>query len=406
MVACLGTSKVHDAQSDAEWNEGVSVSTGLVQHHAYSILRVVEEPLRLLYVRNSWGKQRWKKRYGVEDSVWDAITVPEYDIDAARAHDDGCFWILWTDVLRFFSHLYILRNPAHLYEVAHRPHELFDPGDHSILPGDHRCIAWSPQYRIRGPTDATVHVVLTRLSHKFPSFITMHAWKAPERAPYRRFLPARAVRDGVYSQGQSVILKVKLEEFVVSVSQHESKNPFDFSLKVFLEVAGTVEVESLPYIVPSVAILWGKWTDRTAGGNAKFPSYSTNPSFRLTVHKKGHIVIFLESLLPCNLNLRLFHINAELPAESVQSSGAYMPQCCCIGPCELDVGMYTLVASTFRAGVLGDFRVDLRASDASLEPAKADLRFPHPAPCGVVAGPVAAMAEQRTDWIDVGPSTC
>jgi len=383
LIGCLGTMKVSDAQmKDAEFDEGVSRSTGLVEDHAYSILRV-DENSKLLFVRNSWGKQRWSNRYGVHDEIWDtSFSIPGYDIQAARARDDGCFWIRWTDVCTYFSHLYLLHNPAYLHKVAELRQERFEPGEESILPDDTHCTAWNPQYLIKTwstPRDVMVYIVLTRLSSHNPSYITMHAWKRSTRG----YTFTQALRDGVYSAGQSVLLKIKADgEFVIFVSQHQRKTAFDFSLACYLETQGSVTMERLPFSVKSNSRLWGSWTDRSAGGSTNDPTYDRNPAFRLEVTRTETILIFLESLLECTLNLRLYAIegmgaSASQPTSRrhLLSSGAYVTGCCCIGPVELGVGIYRLVASTYRP-TKGDFRIDLRALYATLEPMATNLVDP------------------------------
>lgn len=69
-VACLGTSEVLDsAPSGLDFPEGVSISSGIVARHAYSILDCRRVgPLKLLYVRNPWACVRWKGRFAPGDT--------------------------------------------------------------------------------------------------------------------------------------------------------------------------------------------------------------------------------------------------------------------------------------------------------------------------------------------------
>jgi len=363
LIACLGTMKIGDVTHDKEWEEGVSVSTGLVEDHAYSILRVHQER-KLLYVRNSWGKQRWNKEYGVNDPVWKDFFIEGYDIKVAQQKDDGCFWIPWPDVIRHFSHLYLLHNPKYLHKVCTLPNERFEPGNNSILVDDAHCTAWNPQYLVRGPVDTTIYVLLTRLSSKNPSFVTMHAWQRNTRG----FTYGPPLRDGVYSAGQSVLLKVKTREFVAFVSQHQRKTPFDFSVDIFLEHNRKVTVERLPFCCPSVFCEWGRWSGSSAGGSTNEATYSQNPSYRLEITRKESIVIFLESTNEqLTLNLRLFHFNDTRPSGRtyLHSSGPYVVGCVALGPIELEVGIYRIIPSTYRPRD-GDFRIDLRAQYSNM----------------------------------------
>ncbi|OEH77647.1 calpain family cysteine protease domain-containing protein [Cyclospora cayetanensis] len=85
-VACLGTSEVFDAApSGLEFPEGVSVSTGIVARHAYSVLRHAEVlGFRLLYVKNPWGCMRWRGKFSPGDKrTWTSELKEALDYDPA-----------------------------------------------------------------------------------------------------------------------------------------------------------------------------------------------------------------------------------------------------------------------------------------------------------------------------------
>lgn len=90
--------------------EGSSVentkSSGLVDAHAYSLISVREvknwtgEKVRLMRVRNPWGKKEWTGAYSDGSKLWTSFMrkqVPEYS-----EQNDGCFFITFKDYCAFF----------------------------------------------------------------------------------------------------------------------------------------------------------------------------------------------------------------------------------------------------------------------------------------------------------------
>eukprot|EP00915_Cephaloidophora_sp_WS-2016_P000442 GHVH01000564.1.p1 GENE.GHVH01000564.1~~GHVH01000564.1.p1 ORF type:complete len:1356 (+),score=186.22 GHVH01000564.1:106-4173(+) len=191
VVVCLGTCDIHDsAPCGLDYPEGVSMSSGIVAKHAYSVLDMVEiprdpdtgelltddstvirqreqcgpnasgelvqaisgvlqpsssnlstngittgkrflrsdgrlnvmgkySPLRLVKVKNPWGKVRWRGAYGYRDSInWTTRLqhILGYDFDRAAKNDDGTFWIPWKEIITWFSHLYLCWVPFTLFK--------------------------------------------------------------------------------------------------------------------------------------------------------------------------------------------------------------------------------------------------------------------------------------------------
>ncbi|KEP64547.1 UNVERIFIED_CONTAM: calpain family cysteine protease domain-containing protein [Hammondia hammondi] len=155
-VACLGTSEVSDAApSGLDFPEGVSVSSGIVARHAYSILNYAEiEGHRLLYVKNPWGCVRWKGKFSPSDKASWTQNMKEklgYDPATAAKSDCGCFWIEWLDVVRWFSHLYVCwDNSCFPYQAEiHSKWERSPFIENSSLADDSHMVAFNPQFHLR-----------------------------------------------------------------------------------------------------------------------------------------------------------------------------------------------------------------------------------------------------------------
>jgi len=68
---------------------------GIISGHAYSVIRVIEfrhlgKQVRLLQLRNPWGKGEWKGDWSDESPLWTDELRQRYNVQTA---DDGCFYI-------------------------------------------------------------------------------------------------------------------------------------------------------------------------------------------------------------------------------------------------------------------------------------------------------------------------
>jgi len=92
------------------------VSTyGIVQGHAYSLLRVVEESdsegnYQLVQLRNPWGKSEWNGAWSDNDKKsWRARMRKKLNYDPDKSGDDGLFWMSWSDFTQHFEDIYLCR---------------------------------------------------------------------------------------------------------------------------------------------------------------------------------------------------------------------------------------------------------------------------------------------------------
>ncbi|CAE8596814.1 unnamed protein product [Polarella glacialis] len=83
-------------------------ASGVVQGHAYSILRVEEvDGQRLMQLRNPWGSTEWKGKWSDDDtSSW--TQRMQVKLGFVKA-DDGAFWIAFEDFVVHYRSVYICR---------------------------------------------------------------------------------------------------------------------------------------------------------------------------------------------------------------------------------------------------------------------------------------------------------
>ncbi|KAI0007419.1 hypothetical protein F4779DRAFT_591954 [Xylariaceae sp. FL0662B] len=87
--------------STGMWGVGWGERKGIVELHAYSIMRAVEmDGHRLLLLKNPWGKGEWKGAWSDGSREWTAEWLLKLN---HRFGDDGNFWISYDDLLRKYQ---------------------------------------------------------------------------------------------------------------------------------------------------------------------------------------------------------------------------------------------------------------------------------------------------------------
>lgn len=152
-IVVVGTRELPDATLYmGSSNEAVSQSTRLVSKHAYSLLRIVEVPASAHYSRgmlekhqkiyrfkscvsdwsvvpncislallmNPWGMVTASLPFGNRDLIWEDPQWSVCGLDIGSLYGSGYFWILWEDIVGWFSNIYIGHDlkatPAILHE--------------------------------------------------------------------------------------------------------------------------------------------------------------------------------------------------------------------------------------------------------------------------------------------------
>jgi len=80
---------------------------GIVQGHAYSLLRIVDiDGLKLMQLRNPWGKYEWKGDYSDNSLLWTRRLMSKLGFVKA---EDGSFWMKWEDFIQNFDEIYVCK---------------------------------------------------------------------------------------------------------------------------------------------------------------------------------------------------------------------------------------------------------------------------------------------------------
>ena len=154
----------------------------------------------------------------------------------------------------------------------------------------------------------------------------------------------------------------------------------NYTLSVFSRYR--MELSELRTRLPYCEAVTGSWTARTAGGNATLASFMSNPQYTLTVPagpEEVQMQVVLESAdrsIPVQVLLAYpgagagsGRVTSLTEGDVVLSSGMYhhgLALCSTSHPGStstvLRPGTYTLIASTFEAGMQGDFHLRVEAT--------------------------------------------
>lgn len=99
------------------WDDESDASRdGIIGCHAYSILKAVEfEGVKLLLVKNPWGKMEWNGPWSDGSSQWNAKSIAALD---HKFGDDGIFWIPFEDLLQKYDVIYRTRLFTEEWKVS------------------------------------------------------------------------------------------------------------------------------------------------------------------------------------------------------------------------------------------------------------------------------------------------
>jgi hypothetical protein len=87
--------------STGVWGKGWGERKGIVELHAYSVMKAIEmKGVRLVMLKNPWGKHEWKGPWSDGSKEWTPEWMQALD---HRFGDDGAFWISYDDLLRKYQ---------------------------------------------------------------------------------------------------------------------------------------------------------------------------------------------------------------------------------------------------------------------------------------------------------------
>lgn len=104
LLGCANTVKNEEGSQHE-----VMGTAGILNNHAYGIMDVRDVMnLKLIRIRNPWGRGEWKSKFADEDEEWDRHPGLKAQLNY-QFSNDGTWWMEYTDWVAHFNKLYICR---------------------------------------------------------------------------------------------------------------------------------------------------------------------------------------------------------------------------------------------------------------------------------------------------------
>ncbi|OZJ03292.1 hypothetical protein BZG36_02273 [Bifiguratus adelaidae] len=357
----ISTGKMTDEEAD---------SLGLVATHAYAVLDVREVlGKRLLEVKNPWNHKRWKGPFShLDNDGWteELKSALRFDPKSVAHRDDGMFWIDFDSVCAEFDSIHMNWNP----ELFKHRWVIHYPWPSNLGPKkDLYNLGYNPQFRleveVKGNQASAVWLLLTKHITKKEEnrdYITIYVYK--DTKGEKVYYPGKAMKEGTYVNSPHILMRFNASPgtswYTIVVSQHEKSRTLNFSLRAFSTSKFKLGEVPRKYIYEQK--IAGQWTELTAGGNTTNATFTNNPEWKLTIPEssaQADVLLMLEAP-------RAFAVHAVLLrggnrvsnvsfTDIISQSGDYRHGFAYCEALNLKAGEYTIIASTYEAGLLGQF---------------------------------------------------
>ncbi|KAJ1649158.1 cysteine protease [Dispira simplex] len=351
---------------------------GLVPSHAYALLRteVVANGTRLLQLKNPWSVKRWKGPYSHLDTVrWTPSLCQQlgYSPQLAGEQDNGIFWIDYDSICRIFHSIHLSWNPELFTsrQVVHRCWPV-SVGPRSVISN----LGENPQYQLTvanqpstaevPPDHAPVWLLLTKhITVKEENRDYLSVYLYDKTSGKRVHSPENPVEKTDFINSPHLLVRFNarpgLSHFTIVLLQYEKCRDMHYTLRVF-SMAPIVLAPVAEY--PYRKQLRQRWTLDNAGGSQVYPTFYTNPQYKLVIHQSdstrrasGMLVVEAPAGLTVQAvvvygGCRVSHCNFR---NLVAQSGAYSEHACYCPLEDLLAGEYTVVISTHEPGQTGTY---------------------------------------------------
>jgi len=356
---------------------------GIIQRHAYQVLRVLPqlplitgERVDIIQVRSPWERGEWTGDWSRTSPVWDLVApAVRRTIGADNMQNDGSFFMLFEHFCSVFDRIYLCKPNLDGYNSV-TVRDKWVSGVSSGGSAD--CGTWSlnPQYKLTVDRPVYAFLVLSQgdvrrayspegafqpigfslFSHcesgmriMFAEGLSPHG-KLLDRAWYiemrQRALPYHLTpEDGPY---------------VVVPAMYRPEMESSFLLSVFADAGAKVTLEPIrdwPY----VKRFTGRWTEKMSGGCSNFPTWHKNPSFTIRSYAPPGTMSEVTFVLTTDVAQRDF---ANAPSvglyvlqgtDVVGHSASFAQHICHVAPFAIsDEGkspLFNVLLATFNPGV-------------------------------------------------------
>lgn len=374
--------------SSSDLDEEMANQVGLVTGHAYAVLSVVQTSngTRLIQCKNPWAHKSWRGKYSCHDlASWSApglCSEVGYDPVLAQKHDDGVFWISWSDVLIYFKNIHLSWNKE-LFTYQTTVHGFWPlaqgPLDDTFNVGE------NPQLVMKlsdsaVSSHAVVWILLSRHVCKqeqegsdATDYLTVHVHRNTEKRQTIWYPGGKScVLNGAYTNNPHVLIRYDVTDptdkyLSLVLSQYKKSHDVAYSLSCFCTepFALTQPLKGLPLSTE----LRGEWTQDTAGGPPGTATFENNPMWAFRVPAAGaELQMRCSTAKSVTVNVMAVAVDSygkrirRITREPIFDSGDYRHCFTVTERKRLRGGVYTLIASTFHPGQVGSFRLIVESS--------------------------------------------
>ncbi|TPX33127.1 hypothetical protein SmJEL517_g03958 [Synchytrium microbalum] len=363
-----------------EMSESEAETLGLVPTHAYALLDLREiGGLRLMQVKNPWSHKRWKGPFSHLDTKnWTPELKRElnYDQLGAMQNDDGIFWIDFESVCSKFDSIHLNWNPE-LFKYRYVLHVSWPAEDGPIR--DNYNLGFNPQYglevNVEDARQDAVWLLLSKhitVTEENTDYIALHVYENTNCE--RVYYPDKPMIQGVYINSPHILIRFKApigkSRYTIVVSQHQKRKTLNFSLRAY--GLSTFKIGEIPRKYSEEQRISTSWTAETAGGSLAHPTYLNNPNYKIVIpssdsksNGKCSLFAMIEAPRTHPANLKLIGGGTRVTSvakDTVATSGDYRHGFCYLEANDLPPGPYTIICSTFDAGLEGSFFLTVRCT--------------------------------------------
>eukprot|EP01113_Clastostelium_recurvatum_P006217 TRINITY_DN1281_c0_g1_i2.p1 TRINITY_DN1281_c0_g1~~TRINITY_DN1281_c0_g1_i2.p1 ORF type:complete len:731 (-),score=222.14 TRINITY_DN1281_c0_g1_i2:712-2676(-) len=362
---------------------------GLLINHAYSIIDAQQvNGVKLLRIRNPWGRCEWKGAWADESREWTPALLKHFDYEFGN---DGTFFMEFSDFIRNFNRIYVLRLLTD--DEGEKWNKFsFDSEWNAATAGgctNHPTWHQNPQFAVVPSAPGKVFVCLSqpdlRYVHKAAPNVHGKRYDPIGVAIYETEDPRfkKTSSTGFDKIATSMFCPVRdlSFEFVAQAGKKYIILPCTFQPKIINKFEIAIYTQSAAKCfevkdsLPKKEIK-GSWSGRSAGGCVNEPAtWMNNPQYVLTVDRPGKVTLALDQDLVPGQEVECMGLyvmkgaggrRLDRPTQAVYSPPTFLNTPSVSGEFKAEPGVqYIVMPTTFDAGIQRSYTIAAASMDGA-----------------------------------------